>query len=233
MTEPKELYWTPDLVERYWAFLARRPDIYFSYHRGAAIAAFARRHIAQGASVIDYGCGPGFLLPKLIKRGYRVAGADIVRSPDLPELDNNPNFIGLFSIADLMRSGRRFDAVFLIELVEHLYDDALAITLDDARTLLSRDGVLLVTTPNDERLEDNMIYYPPDDVVFHRWQHVRSWNRNTLSDALEGAGFKIATITETNFLGPRAMRGIMTRFVGGLVAGLRRPESLVAIARKR
>jgi 2-polyprenyl-3-methyl-5-hydroxy-6-metoxy-1,4-benzoquinol methylase len=167
-----------------------------------------------------------------MKAGYRVAGADLVcPSPEAAFPKNDQNFIGFFSVADLMSSGRRFDAVFLVELVEHLYDDALAAVLGHARLLLSDRGILLVTTPNDERLEDNLIYYPPDNVVFHRWQHVRSWNRHTLSAALEKAGFTVETLTETNFLGPRAMRGAVSRLAGSIIARLRRPQSLVAVVR--
>jgi 2-polyprenyl-3-methyl-5-hydroxy-6-metoxy-1,4-benzoquinol methylase len=190
------------LVRRYWQFLSRRPETYFSCHRGAAIAAFARRYIPRNANVLDYGCGPGFLVSALLKERYRVAGADLDPPPARTEWHDNPDFLGFFSVADLVNRQVRFDAVFLIEVVEHLYDDDLAAVLANVRSLLNKGGMLFVTTPNNERLEDNLIYYPVDNVVFHRWQHVRNWNRQTLSSALEGAGFDVKAMVETNFLGP-------------------------------
>lgn len=32
-------------------------------------------------------------------------------------------------------------------------------------------GALIITTPNEENLEDNMVYCPVSNTIFHRWQH--------------------------------------------------------------
>jgi 2-polyprenyl-3-methyl-5-hydroxy-6-metoxy-1,4-benzoquinol methylase len=215
--QPTELKWTPELVKRYWEF--QRPETYFGYHRGASIAAFASKYIKKGANVLDYGCGPGFLIPHLIKKGYNVTGVDDMIYP-FPSIDN------------IMTYNIRFDAILLIELIEHLYVDDFVTTLANIHSLLSHDGTLIITTPNNEKLEDNLIYYPPDNVVFHRWQHVRSWNKNTLRSALEKQ-FIVKEIIEMNFLGPRAMKNCITRFVAHTVNKFKPPQSLVAIATKR
>ncbi len=75
-----------------------------------------------------------------------------------------------------------------IEVIEHLDDDALAEVLAVLRQLVTPDGLILITTPNDENLPKSHVFCPETGKVFHRWQHVRSWTADSLTAHLTDHG---------------------------------------------
>lgn len=111
----------------------------------------------------------------------------------------NNYFKGAFIREDIVKKGLRFDAVFLLEVIEHLNDEYLNEIFEDLKRLLKKDGVAIITTPNDEKLEDNHIFCPQCEHVFHRWQHVRNWNEERLRAYVEQKGFKILELYATDF----------------------------------
>jgi 2-polyprenyl-3-methyl-5-hydroxy-6-metoxy-1,4-benzoquinol methylase len=232
---PQPIVWDERLLQRFWSFYANQPETYFSFAKGADIVRHARGYLKEGDLVLDYGCGPGFLLHELLKAGFSAGGADIsvdVIGRNGPALGSQKNLLGLFAIDELLQEGRTFDAIFLIEVVEHLYDDALAATLRNCRTLLKPGGRLFVTTPNDERLEDSIVYCPVSNVTFHRWQHVRSWNSTTLPAALRKHGFAVDEVITCTFRDHREQQvSPLRRTVRRVLDRLRKPTSLFVIAR--
>ena len=84
-------------------------------------------------------------------------------------------------------------------MIEHINDDYLEITFNNFQHLLAENGYIIITTPNDEILENNMICCPECEVIFHRWQHIRSWSTSALRKIIEGYGFKIEKIYTTFF----------------------------------
>lgn len=67
---PHPIDWTPVKVGRLWDYYASNPaydDHYFSKHSGGSILDFVRRHVPlSGRHVLDFGCGPGFMLERLL-----------------------------------------------------------------------------------------------------------------------------------------------------------------------
>jgi SAM-dependent methyltransferase len=82
--EFKQLEWTDDNVARFWRWQGQFPATYFTYQFGRQIADRLRAPLAGRISIIDYGCGPGFLIPHLSALGKEVTATDF--SPDA--LDN-------------------------------------------------------------------------------------------------------------------------------------------------
>jgi 2-polyprenyl-3-methyl-5-hydroxy-6-metoxy-1,4-benzoquinol methylase len=231
---PRTIVWDEVTLARFWAYQARFPENYFSYQKGADVVRHVRAYLPQGARVVDYGCGPGHLLPHLLEAGYRVTGAEI----DLGAIGkiseqfwSRAGFEGLVTIDELLSQNKAFDGVFLIEVVEHLEDASLARTLTNAHRLLKPGGLLFVTTPNDERLEDNMVYCPVSNVVFHRWQHVRSWSAESLAAALKRHGFAVVAVKHCSFRdGSFARLSALRRLAGQVMMRLRKPQSLFVVA---
>jgi SAM-dependent methyltransferase len=232
--EPRPLQWTDELVARFWAYQSRFPENYFSFKSGAAVAAYLRRVVPVGADVLDYGCGPGHFIPHLLAAGYKVTGADVDDGTIGVAVDvsGHSGFNGFASIGRLIKDGRQFDAVVLLEVIEHLDDAWLATTLSNARNLLRPGGLLFVTTPNEERLEDSVVYCPASNATFHRWQHVRVWSRDSLADCLRRSGFADVGTQVLTFAEARAPHVAPARWLASkLLARLRKPKSLVATAR--
>ena len=82
-----------------------------------------------------------------------------------------------------------FDVVIATEVIEHLLDSELEGMLAECRRLLKPGGRVFFTTPNDEDYDASKVMCPEYGSIFHRWQHVRTWNVGTLRAHMERAGF--------------------------------------------
>lgn len=199
---PRHLVWTADLVRKFWDYQSGRPEDYFTYQMGSTIASRLQPFLNRRSRVLDFGCGAGYLIGHLLNHAGDVAALDF--SPESvaavnQQFGGRDRFAGAFLPDAAELQGATFDAVFCVEVVEHLYDDQLHETLARVRELLSPDGVAIFTTPNREDLAASEVYCPVSDVVFHRWQHVRSWDRESLSNTLRTAGFRVRAAFETDF----------------------------------
>lgn len=233
---PRPIVWDDQTVRRFWAYQSQFPQDAFSYQKGASVVRHSRKFLPPGARVLDYGCGAGHLLAHLAKAGFPVTGADL--TSDIMDAGPTPRGgetkgIEKFTTLDqLMAQNETFDAVFLLEVIEHLDDHWLDQSIANIRGLLKPNGTLIVTTPNDEKLEENIVYCPVSNVVFHRWQHVRKWNSDTLRQALLEHGFSSVHVETCAFNdirndGLSPLRHMVTR----IAARLRKPTSLFAVAR--
>jgi len=173
-----ELFATFSEVEqRHWWFQARRE----------IVLAVADQVLSRGARVLDVGCGTGYVLERLQER-YEAFGVDV--SPLALDLCRAR---GLDRVApggahDLSAvAGRRFDGVFLLDVLEHLDDDADA--LRRLREVLAPGGVVIVTVPA------FMFLWSPHDEVN---QHRRRYTRDQLRAALVRAGFDVERISYLN-----------------------------------
>lgn len=107
-----------------------------------------RRHrasLGRPVRVLDVGCGRRALLAKQLEPGDTYCGCDIVE-PDAMEIDDFVSIdLTTESLAEKL-AGRTFDVVYCGELIEHVFSpDAV---LEDIRSVLSPDGVLILSTPN-------------------------------------------------------------------------------------
>jgi 2-polyprenyl-3-methyl-5-hydroxy-6-metoxy-1,4-benzoquinol methylase len=231
---PPLLKWDEETLTRFWAYYSQFPELYFSHQKGRAVVEHVRNKLPPGAAVLDYGCGPGHLLPHLLDAGFVVSGADITLDTigSAVDLAGYENFRGFDTIEGLLKTKRQFDVVFLLEVVEHLDDRWLDITLRQARTLLKKGGLLIVTTPNQERLEDSMVYCPVANVIFHRWQHMRSWTAHDLGQTLAAHGFSDVKVNTRNFAAAGTRKDSYVKFVlSEVINRFRKAQSIIALAR--
>lgn len=196
---PKPMNWTPEITARFWANEARHPENYFTNHSGHKVARKLKPFLKRHNRVLDYGCGLGFLVPHLAALGLEVTAADV--SPEAIEATNQRNadtrgFQGAHLASSLQMP---FDAIVSVEVVEHLTDAQLDEYFSTMWRLLEPGGTAIITTPNNESLQAAEVYCPCCDNTFHRWQHMRSWNAQTLGGALVRHGFKPWIAMETNF----------------------------------
>ncbi len=112
--------------------------------------------LVPGEQVLDIGCGRGEILYYCAKRGIRALGLDysqaaveIVRQT-LAGLPRECRELAEAEQADAVdyEFGGKFDAVFMIEIYEHLYERQLAKLFTKIHRLLTDRGRLIVITPN-------------------------------------------------------------------------------------
>ena len=200
--ETQAMEWTPERVRRFWDYESTHPERYFTYKYAGSLVATVKKHLAGADRVLDYGCGRGFLVEKLLDLGARVAAADdSPRSVAFVQerFQDHDRFLGARTVDQLHESGERYDAIFVIEVVEHLDDASLKELFERVLSAARPDALLIVTTPNAEKLQKSEVYCPACDHRFHRWGHVRSWTAETLSDHLESIGLRIVETIECRF----------------------------------
>lgn len=217
MHEDHQIEWTPEQVARFWDYQSKRPSAahnYFSANHGSQIARHTLSHItkAKHSRILDFGCGTGQYLkhlfnacPKLQLSGLDSSSESIRAAHDTcasisppPDLRTTHDFTAPWPDGS-------FDTIYSIEVVEHLSDEMLGLMIAECRRLLNEDGYLIITTPSNENLEKSTTCCPSCGSIFHVWQHVRNWTKNTLSQFMTSRKFSEISVTEEYF-GPAYMR---------------------------
>ena len=196
MSDPaawRYLDWDESKVRRFWNFSANWEawqDDYFSKQCGSGIVNFLRYVVNLQGRILDYGCGPGYLVEHLLASGISCEAADF--SSESVQVVNakfagNPRWGGAKTLTDerLPYGDNTFDLIICIETIEHVLPDHTGQMLKELRRILKpRSGRLLMTTPNSEDMQRSQIYCPECSSVFHRWQHVSSFTPESLSTLL-------------------------------------------------
>jgi 2-polyprenyl-3-methyl-5-hydroxy-6-metoxy-1,4-benzoquinol methylase len=145
--------------------------------------------LSVDSKVLDFGAGEGELAQAMCERGLRVAAYEPSpkrRSILSERLSRFPGFLGTIGDGD----AGEYDAIVMTEVIEHVLENELRPCLTRVHGLLRPGGTLIVTTPNTEDLELNMVFCPLSGKFFHRWQHMRSFTPHSLIALLRDAGFK-------------------------------------------
>ncbi len=147
------------------------------------------KRIEGATNVLDVGCGDGYLMARVGPLCDTVVGIDsepaainIARQ----KLGGHANCTPLLaSCYELPFGGERFDLVLLAEVIEHL--ESPESCLQEIRRVLTRDGTLLLTTPN---------WWP--NVVWDAKHHIKEYKPEELA-ALLTPWFSKVTLS---FFGP-------------------------------
>jgi 2-polyprenyl-3-methyl-5-hydroxy-6-metoxy-1,4-benzoquinol methylase len=217
-----EVHWNRELSSRFWNFLARSTTEYFSEQAGAGIVRVAvKAGVPMRGRILDFGCGPGHLLEVLVTQKIACEGADFsaesVRETNA-RLEGNSYFRGATQIREIPSHlpGSQFDVVFCIETIEHILSDELPSTFQELHRLLKPGGYLVVTTPNDEPLDQAKALCPECGAIFHRMQHVQTWNVQSITQFHRSLGFQTVKCLET-YLDKSSLRSLAARTVKRLV----------------
>jgi 2-polyprenyl-3-methyl-5-hydroxy-6-metoxy-1,4-benzoquinol methylase len=165
----------------------RRAGVRFFWHDLKFRAVAAR--LAGATRVLDVGCGPGTFIGNYLG-GVECLGIDV----SAPQIDYATRRYGTaehrFSTQVLAGLDERFDAVTLIEVIEHLAPADARRLLAEVRGLLSPHGCLVVTTPNYRSLWP-LIEWGVNLVsrVSYEQQHINKYARGRLAAELAQAGY--------------------------------------------
>lgn len=170
---------------------------------------FARvaRELAGYQRVLDVGCGPGTMVGNL-DRLHDCVGTDLsTRQIDYARRtygQAGPRFYTT-TPAQLPADEGPFDAVTLVELIEHLDPGLVDETIREALERLRPGGKLILTTPNFRSA------WPLVEAVINRFsevtydfQHINKFHVGRLTDLLDGLGLVQAHVEPYLFAGPFA-----------------------------
>jgi SAM-dependent methyltransferase len=152
-------------------------------HVSGPAAELFRRHIGHRGSVLDVGAGDRFWEGVLRRLGFagRYASAD-------PESHHKHEY------SDFLAIDERFDAIMMLELIEHLPAELGVRFIAHAASLLNPAGVLVVSTPNPRHAHQS---WSPD------FTHIRPWPAADLWALCYALGFSDVEVYRQMLVPPR------------------------------
>ena len=155
--------------------------------------AYLAKPIARGAAVLNIGVGRGGLERILQAKGAVVSCLD----PSEGAVERLRTTLALadraqvgFAQAIPFASGK-FDAVVMSEVLEHLDDDVLALTLAEIHRVLRSGGTFYGTVPADEDVIRERVVCPHCGEQFHRWGHLQSFSERRVKVMLAERFFDV------------------------------------------
>src|SRR5262245_7986605 len=186
--------------------LHRINPVRLTYIRDQLCRRFARDVKAgrslDGLSLLDIGCGGGLVAEPLARLGAAVTGIDPAPE-NIEAAKAHAEGAGLaiayraIAAEDLAREGGAFDAVLLLEVVEHVPD--VPLFLKSVASLVKPGGVMILSTLN-RTLKAYALAIVGAEVIL-RWlpAGTHDWNRfvtpEELRAALAAAGLDVGDVT--------------------------------------
>ena len=176
--------------------------------------------------VLDVGCGVGSLSLYLVKRGLKVDGIDISKKAiqlckeyaKQKNLDENVRFLvsGFYNL----KTKDCYDLIICSEVLEHLENDSKALL--KLKTLLTKDGILIITTPS---LNAPLFKLGLAKQFDKRVGHLRRYSTSLLSDLAKKSGLEIIEMKKVegiirNSLYLFGKLNFLIRFIKGPLVGV-------------
>jgi SAM-dependent methyltransferase len=142
-------------------------------------------------TMLEVGCGFGFTLD-FAKRilNMDVVGYEPSLYGEVGAEELNLNIKRKYLTLDEVKE-RKFDIIFLSEVLEHIQDPLSFISL--LKEGLSEKGVLILTTPDYKKLQKDLAR-PSELALLSPGAHVILFSENSLNKILKKAGFKYVSI---------------------------------------
>ncbi len=161
VSRKSEKDWTSEHISSFWKWQNATPsgqEAFFSRKVGEGMVNFLQITGHLIGRVLDYGCGPGYLLNYLLQKDLDCYGLDF--SKDAVDLTNakyrgNKRWRGCVKIDNLPTLFKHdfFDVITCIETLEHLTSGQLEAVTREIYRILKPDGIAMFTTPYAENIE--------------------------------------------------------------------------------
>jgi 2-polyprenyl-3-methyl-5-hydroxy-6-metoxy-1,4-benzoquinol methylase len=199
-------------------------------------------HLDKKSEILDLGAGEGEFTRRLTEKDFKaipVDGFDIYyRNSQIPLIIANLD--GEFASA-VSPSGKQFDAIVAIEIIEHLENPYLF--LRECAKLLKPNGLLFVTSPNVESITSRIIFLYTGRLIGFgavetlRPAHITPLFKWKFDLAFEEAGFeyvwegynRISYRVGDNF--HNKIGSLMARLLQPIVKGEKDGENRIIVAR--
>ncbi len=154
------------------------------------------RERSISGSLLDVGCGPGFLMVKAKENGFDSFGLDFNKfavekavSMGLP----NAKVGGVEEIEKIF-PGQKFKVAVMFHVLEHL--DEPAKILAEIRKNLQSDGFLAIAVPNSDRSNLRFNFRSKREGWDYPPHHVSRWKPGVFKKFLEGNEFSVLEVAE-------------------------------------
>lgn len=186
--------------------------------------------IGAGQKVLDIGCNEGSLT-KIISEKNKVIGMEL-SSKALKKAKNKGLEVICASAYQIPFKKNTFTRIHFSEVIEHLINTDKA--LKEINRVLTKDGELIITTPNFNSLRDRLLVLSGRLQAYAQHEeHVRIFNKKRLIQHLEKNNFKIKKThgTGISIPMPKGLSPVTTKLDKILPATMM--QRLIIIAQKR
>ena len=154
--------------------------------RKALIIDLLRLHAPNATSLLEVGCGTGYMLASIRDSFPNVAltGGDLHTEGLVYARQRLPGATLIQLDARRLPFEQEFDVIGAFDVLEHIFEDEEAMV--SIRNALRVDGLLVITVP-----QHRMLWSKADDYGHHQ----RRYARRELKEKLTRAGFEIMQIT--------------------------------------
>jgi len=154
-------------------------------------------------TLIDIGCGEGWLMAEFYQQGHAVKGLDF----SITGIEKfNPHLMPFFeqgNIYDLLEikiaEQVKFDIISLCNVIEHVTHPIEL--LQNIKNIMHAESLMIMTAPNDfSPLHEHLI---ENDYVSKKWwlsypDHLSYFNKETMCNVLTDLGFAVNSIVADN-----------------------------------
>jgi len=112
--------------------------------RNAKVQSIVREMLPQGAKILEISCSEGLNLKALQEAGYDMRGTNFTHYPEAPK--DIPIDEGVDLLKGLPYEDGTFDAVLLLDVIEHVSDHGKAI--NEVSRVLKTGGLSIIAAPN-------------------------------------------------------------------------------------
>jgi len=187
------------MVRRFWSMVSMSPmrQYSFSLLNSTKLIEYVRPWLSLDHEHLDFGAGDGDFVRAMLNEGYSCGAYEVSpgRSSQYVSLEEFPNFLGVVN----KDNGRQFDVVFMLDVVEHILKEEIADTVNLLKGFLKPGGTIIVSTPNNENLDEGYCICPKCEHSFHRWQHMRSYSERSLELEFAAYGFERIASRKVDF----------------------------------
>lgn len=153
--------------------------------------------IERNAKVFEIACGPGNIAKYLLKKrpDYQIHGIDL--SPNMVALAKENNPTATFKVMDcrnISSVNKEFDAIICGFCTPYLSKADVINLIKDVREILKVDGMLYISTMEDENYRSGFQTSSDGDQVYihyHQYEHIEK--------NLKSNGFKIINVQRKQF----------------------------------
>lgn len=150
-------------------------------------------------SLLDVGCGEGFVLSHFASLGWSVFGLDFSKAGIQRMNPEYSPYVAQGDVFELLdkeiQANQNYDLVWLGNVLEHVLDPIAL--LHSLRKLVSSNGLLLVTVPNDGNRYHEYLYQ--NGKIPERWwiaipDHISYFTSDSLKHTVERCGWDCLAI---------------------------------------
>jgi len=140
-------------------------------------------------NILNIGSGNGYFEKLCSDAGWNIHTLDIDKNAK-EKLSKYGVNVHISSIELIPVSDSFFDFVVCSEVLEHLTDNQLKDSLPELYRVTKKNGYIIGTVPNNEKLFENVTVCPNCDYKYHRWGHWQSFTQTHIRKIFYEINFK-------------------------------------------